>query len=181
MKVFFGEPFSLLSFRQSLNGIQLVFIHIQEEKKVSLGVSTAETNQDREQDFSTRWDKVFKTSRSRVSIKILLKIETNEDFRALTLLRLVVTLFIDRLKLFWQLRHHFLKCQDQSRLRTRFLNTLRQGFENVKNESLDPGTVKTQYKWRLMSINLRKTCRDVVLWTVETFFTIERSFLNCQD
>ena len=54
MKVFFGETFSLLSFRQSLNGIQLVFIHIQEEKKVSLGVLTAETNCDREQDFSTR-------------------------------------------------------------------------------------------------------------------------------
>ncbi len=77
MKVFFGEPFSLLSFRQSLNGIQLVFIHIQEEKNVSLGVSTAETNRDREQDFSTCQDKVLKMLRSRVSIRILLKIETN--------------------------------------------------------------------------------------------------------
>ncbi len=98
MKVFFGEPFSLLSFRQSLNGIQLVLIHIQEEKKIKLGGLNC---RDWEQDFLTRQDKILNMSRSRVSIEILLKIKAIWDLRVLTLLRLVDTLFIDHFRLFY--------------------------------------------------------------------------------
>ncbi len=84
---------------------------------------TVITNQGQDQDFWTRLDKVLNMSRSRVSIKPLLKIETNQDLRALILSRFVDTSFFELSKLFQQLSHHFFEI---SRLKVSITTMLRQ-------------------------------------------------------